>query len=141
MDTACSSSLVATHLAHRGLLDGETSAALAAGVNLILAPDTSRHMAQLGALSPTGRSKSLDAAADGYGRGEGCVCLAMRRSGERSDAAYTPLAILQGDIPIIFARHLMSWGREDVSLQLLLLPACSCRGSQQSTARMLPHVC
>lgn len=31
MDTACSSSLVATHLAHRGLLDGETSAAVAAG--------------------------------------------------------------------------------------------------------------
>lgn len=97
MDTACSSSLVATHLAHRGLLDGETSAALAAGVNLILVPDTSRHMAQLGALSPTGRSKSLDAAADGYGRGEGCVALALRRSGERPDAGYAPLAVLQGD--------------------------------------------
>ena len=96
MDTACSSSLVATHLAHRGLLDGETTAALAAGVNLILVPDTSRHMAQLGALSPTGRSKSLDAAADGYGRGEGCVVLALRRSGERADGAYAPLAILQG---------------------------------------------
>ena len=26
MDTACSSSLVATHLGHRALLDGETSA-------------------------------------------------------------------------------------------------------------------
>ena len=36
MDTACSSSLVALHLAHRGLLDGETSAAVAAGINLML---------------------------------------------------------------------------------------------------------
>jgi acetyl-CoA acetyltransferase len=36
MDTACSSSLVATHLAARGLADGETSAALSAGVNLML---------------------------------------------------------------------------------------------------------
>ena len=35
---------------HRGLLDGETSAAVAAGVNLMLVPDTSTHMAQLGAL-------------------------------------------------------------------------------------------
>ncbi len=36
MDTACSSSLVATHLAARGLLDGETTAALSAGINLML---------------------------------------------------------------------------------------------------------
>lgn len=94
MDTACSSSLVATHLAHRGLLDGETSAALSAGVNLMLVPNTSAHMAALGALSPTGRSKSFDAAADGYGRGEGCVALVLRRSGEQ--AALAPLALLQG---------------------------------------------
>lgn len=96
MDTACSSSLVATHLAHRGLIDGETSAAVAAGVNLMLVPDTSTHMAQLGALSPTGRSKSLDAAADGYGRGEGCIALTLRRSGEGSASGYSPLAVLQG---------------------------------------------
>jgi acyl transferase domain-containing protein len=92
MDTACSSSLVATHLAHRGLLDGETSAALAAGVNLMLVPNTSMHMAQLGALSPTGRCKSLDAAADGYGRGEGCVALVLRRPDQQA----APLATLQG---------------------------------------------
>ena len=95
MDTACSSSLVATHLAHRGLLDGETSAAVAAGVNLMLVPNTSTHMAQLGALSPTGRSKSLDAAADGYGRGEGCIALTLRRAGT-SLLSYHPLAVLQG---------------------------------------------
>jgi hypothetical protein len=60
-------------------------------------PDTSVHMAQLGALSPAGRSKSFDAAADGYGRGEGCVVLALRRSGERaSQPGYSPCAVLQG---------------------------------------------
>ena len=96
MDTACSSSLVATHLAHRGLLDGETSAAVAAGVNLMLVPNTSTHMAQLGALSPVGRSKSLDAAADGYGRGEGCIALTLRRAGENKRPDYSPLAVLQG---------------------------------------------
>jgi acyl transferase domain-containing protein len=96
MDTACSSSLVATHLAHRGLLDGETSAAVAAGVNLMLVPDTSTHMAQLGALSPVGRSKSLDADADGYGRGEGCIAITLRRSEEGRLPGYSPLAVLQG---------------------------------------------
>ena len=95
MDTACSSSLVATHLAHRALLDGETSAAVAAGVNLMLIPNTSTHMAQLGALSPTGRSKSLDAAADGYGRGEGCIALVLRQAGN-PHIGYHPLAVLQG---------------------------------------------
>ena len=55
MDTACSSSMVATHLAHQGLQIRETSAAVSAGVNLMLVPDTGIHMAQLGALSPTGR--------------------------------------------------------------------------------------
>jgi acyl transferase domain-containing protein len=46
MDTACSSSLVA---------NGEARTSIAAGVNLMLVPDTSIHMAALGALSPTGR--------------------------------------------------------------------------------------
>lgn len=81
MDTACSSSLVAAHLAAAGMAAGEAAAALAAGVNLILVPDTAVHMARLGALSAAGRSRTFDAAADGYGRGEGCVVLALRRSG------------------------------------------------------------
>jgi 3-oxoacyl-(acyl-carrier-protein) synthase len=55
MDTACSSSLVATHLAATGLANGEARTSVAAGVNLMLVPDTSIHMAALGALSPTGR--------------------------------------------------------------------------------------
>ena len=55
MDTACSSSMVATHLAHQGLQNRETSAAVSAGVNLMLVPETGIHMAQLGALSPVGR--------------------------------------------------------------------------------------
>lgn len=76
-DTACSSSLVSTMLAHAGLQHHETSAAISAGTNLMLVPDTSIRMAQLSALSPVGRSKTFDKAADGYGRGEGIVCMLL----------------------------------------------------------------
>ena len=93
MDTACSSSLVATHLAHRGLLNGETSAAIAAGVNMILVASTSTNLAALGALSSNGRSKTFEATADGYGRGEGCVAVAMRCATAESSGCH---AILQG---------------------------------------------
>jgi hypothetical protein len=95
MDTACSSSLVATHLAHRGLLDGETTAALSAGVNLMLVASTSTNLAALGALSSNGRSKTFEATADGYGRGEGCVVVAMRLAAEGQSGGCH--AIVQGE--------------------------------------------
>lgn len=46
-DTVCSSSLVAVNLAHKGLLNHETVAALAAGVNALLAPTTTVAICQL----------------------------------------------------------------------------------------------
>lgn len=56
-DTACSSSLVAAHLAHRGLLAGEATHAVAAGVNLALSPTTTVAICQLQALSVVGRCR------------------------------------------------------------------------------------
>ncbi|HEX8122677.1 MAG TPA: SDR family NAD(P)-dependent oxidoreductase [Solirubrobacteraceae bacterium] len=79
VDTACSSSLVALHLACRSLRDGESDAALAGGVNLMLSPATSIGMAKLHALSPDGRCKAFDASADGYGRAEGCGVVVLKR--------------------------------------------------------------
>jgi acyl transferase domain-containing protein len=46
-DTACSSSLVAAHLAHKGLLNGEATAAIAAGVNTMLSSLTTVAICQL----------------------------------------------------------------------------------------------
>ena len=71
-DTACSSSLVAAHLARRAVGAGDADAGLAAGVNLALLYVNTSVICAIGALSPVGRCKALDAAADGYGRGEGC---------------------------------------------------------------------
>jgi len=70
-DTACSSSLVAAHQAHKGLVAGETVAAVAAGVNTMLLSITTASICGMGALSPVARCKTFDASADGYGRGEG----------------------------------------------------------------------
>lgn len=79
VDTACSSSLVAVHLAVQSLRNGECRAALAGGVNLMLDPATAVALCRLQALSPDGRCKSFDASADGYGRGEGCGMLLLKR--------------------------------------------------------------
>ena len=77
--TACSSSLVSLHLAAQALRAGECDLALAGGVNVILDPVTGIMLSTLRALAPDGRSKSFDAAADGYGRGEGCGVLVLER--------------------------------------------------------------
>ncbi len=77
LDTACSSSLVALHLACKSLRDKESDMAIVGGVNLILAPEVSISFSKAHLMAPDGRSKTFDASADGYVRGEGCgvVCL------------------------------------------------------------------
>jgi acyl transferase domain-containing protein/acyl-CoA synthetase (AMP-forming)/AMP-acid ligase II/acyl carrier protein len=78
IDTACSSSLVAVHQACASLRAGESTVALAGGVNLILA-DTNRVVqTRLGALAPDGTCKPFDARADGYVRAEGAAIVVMK---------------------------------------------------------------
>ncbi len=79
MDTACSSSLVAIDRACRSLRDGESSMAIAGGVNLILGPEILASLAKWGMLSPASRCKTFDASADGFVRGEGCGALVLKR--------------------------------------------------------------
>ena len=78
VDTACSSSLVALHLAVQALRQGECEMALVGGVNLMFRPAYSIAMSKGGFLSPDGRSKSFDARADGYGRGEGAGVIVLK---------------------------------------------------------------
>jgi acyl transferase domain-containing protein len=96
VDTACSSSLVALHLASQSLRLGECSLALAAGVNLLLAPELSVALARARALSPDGRCKTFDAQADGYVRGEGCGVLVLQRLGDALRQGSRILAVVRG---------------------------------------------
>ena len=71
LDTACSSSLVAVHQACCSLRSGESTLALAGGVNLILSPAITINFSKAGAMAPDGRCKTFDARANGYVRSEG----------------------------------------------------------------------
>jgi len=78
VDSACSSSLLAIHLACLSLWSGESSMALAGGVNLLLSPETMVSLTAFGGLAPDGRCKAFDARADGFGRGEGCGVVVLK---------------------------------------------------------------
>ncbi|MCE6998174.1 SDR family NAD(P)-dependent oxidoreductase [Saccharothrix sp. S26] len=71
VDAAQSSALVAVHLAVQSLRRGETALALAGGVNLNLAGSRETSGVEFGGLSPDGRSRTFDARANGFARGEG----------------------------------------------------------------------
>ncbi|QRK05992.1 type I polyketide synthase [Archangium violaceum] len=96
VDTACSSSLVAVHLAVRSLRSGECNLAIAAGVSLILAPESNVIMCQLKALAKDGRCKTFDASADGYGRGEGCGVVVLKRLSDALASGDEILAVIRG---------------------------------------------
>ena len=71
VDTACSSSLIAIYQACRSLAAGECDIALAGGVAVFATAEHHQLSASLGMLSPTGRCRPFDAAADGLALGEG----------------------------------------------------------------------
>ena len=79
IDTACSSSLVSTHLAVKSLEDGECDMAISAGVNLMISPEVMSSLCAMNALSEDGTSKPFDENANGYGRGEGCGVIVLKR--------------------------------------------------------------
>ncbi|TWJ29010.1 type I polyketide synthase [Micromonospora sagamiensis] len=78
VNTACSSALVAVHLACQSLRAGESTVALAGGVNLTIAPESTVAMSKFGAMAPDGRSKAFDARANGYVRGEGAGIVVLK---------------------------------------------------------------
>lgn len=110
VDTACSSSLVALNAAAEGLARPAAAvcdAALAGGINMVLAPATTAMFQKAGMLSADGRCKALDAAADGYVRSEAAAVLLLSTAcravegldggaGDAHAPPATPLAVLVG---------------------------------------------
>ncbi|WP_434042178.1 MULTISPECIES: type I polyketide synthase [Sorangium] len=96
VDTACSSSLVAIHLACQSLRAGESSLAVAGGVNLMLAPWLTQALAASQALSVDGRCKTFDAQANGFVRGEGCGMIVLKRLSDALADGDPVLAVIRG---------------------------------------------
>ncbi|MCE7082630.1 condensation domain-containing protein [Streptomyces sp. ST2-7A] len=78
IDTACSSSLAAVHEACRKLSTGEADWAVTGGVRLLSNPPGVADPGGESIVSPGGRSRSFDAAADGTGLGEGGVVFLLK---------------------------------------------------------------
>ncbi|HBP2467495.1 TPA: polyketide synthase, partial [Pseudomonas aeruginosa] len=96
VSTACSSSLVAIHLGCRALQNREADLAIAAGVNLMLSPELTIYMSQIKAISPSGRCRVFDAAADGIVRGEGGGALLLKRLEDARADGDPILAVIRG---------------------------------------------
>ncbi len=79
VDTAQASALVAVHLACESLRRGESTLALAGGVNLNLGIESAVAASKLGALPPDGRCYAFDSLANGYVRGEGGGVVVLKR--------------------------------------------------------------
>jgi acyl transferase domain-containing protein/acyl carrier protein len=96
IDAACSASLIGIHLACESLRTGSSDLALAGGVHLMLSPQGFVSMSQLQALAPDGRCKTFDAAANGFGRGEGCGMVVLKRLSDALADRDPILAVIRG---------------------------------------------
>jgi acyl transferase domain-containing protein/acyl carrier protein len=79
IDTACSSGLVALYRAVETLRHGESELALVGGVNVLASHTPFQVFADAGMLSLEGACRPFDARAAGYVRGEGVVCVLVKR--------------------------------------------------------------
>lgn len=93
---ACSSSLVAIHEACAAIRNGDCEAALVGGTSIILTPTMTIAMTEQGVLSPHGISKSFDATADGFARGEAINAVYVKKLSDAVRDGDNIRAIIRG---------------------------------------------
>lgn len=96
LDTACSSSLVAFAQAVSAITSSHCETALVGGVNFMLRPEYTIAMSKGRFLAKDGRSKSFDARADGYGRGEGGGVVVLKSLAAAERDGDHILAVVEG---------------------------------------------
>jgi myxalamid-type polyketide synthase MxaE and MxaD len=96
LDTACSGSLVAVHLACESLRRGESTLALAGGVNVNLMAKSNVFFSKAGALSPNGRCRTFDRAADGMVRSDGAGIIVLKTLSQARRDGDTIVALIKG---------------------------------------------
>lgn len=96
IDTACSSSMVAFAQAVSAIQTEQCQSALVGGANFILRPEYTIAMSKGRFLAKDGRSKSFDARADGYGRGEGGGIVVLKNYADALRDGDNILAVIEG---------------------------------------------
>ncbi|MEZ4753739.1 MAG: type I polyketide synthase [Bdellovibrionota bacterium] len=123
VDTACSSSLMAVHLACESIWNNESKLALVGGVNALLTPDLTIGFSKASMLSPHGKCRAFDAAADGYVRAEGAALVLIK-----------PLSQALADGDRIYAEIIATATNQDGHTSSLTVP------SEQAQQEMLRDV-
>ena len=79
VDTMCSSSLTSLHLACKSILNGESSIALAGGVNITVHPNKYLYLSKTGFASTDGKCRSFGIDGDGYVPGDGSGAVLLKK--------------------------------------------------------------
>ncbi|MFJ2610274.1 SDR family NAD(P)-dependent oxidoreductase [Streptomyces sp. NPDC087425] len=96
VDAACASSLTAVDAACKELTTGTSDLVLCGGADLHNGINDYLLFASVHALSPTGRSATFDASADGIALGEGVACVALKRLADAERDGDRIYAVIDG---------------------------------------------
>lgn len=94
-DTACSSSISALNMAVDSLRNNQCDMAIVGGSNLLLTPEPFVGLSKFKGLSKDGKCRAFDAEADGFGRGEGCGIIILKRLKDAKDAGNEIAALVK----------------------------------------------